>query len=129
MKEKKIGIVGLGVMGKHIGRELRVASGGLAKVIAVVEPSDEKFSQGCEFLGYEPLRCDTTRDMLVRSFRTAFTERGCVRSVRLNFPGRSVCTTARDVYDVYYVGSLLEGQVICADCVARSAKYPRLQGA
>ena len=64
MKEKKIGIVGLGVMGKHIGRELRVASGGLAKVIAVVEPDDEKFRQGCEFLGYEPLRCYTIGDIL-----------------------------------------------------------------
>ena len=66
MKEKKIAIVGLGVMGKHLGRELRVATGSLAEVIVVVEPNDEKFGQGCDFLGHKPLRCDTIRDILAQ---------------------------------------------------------------
>ena len=64
MKEKRIGIVGFGVMGKHLGRELRVATADLAKVIAVVEPNDEKFGEGCKFLGYEPLRCNGISQIL-----------------------------------------------------------------
>ena len=64
MKEKKIGIIGFGVMGKHLGLELQVATGGLVKVVAVVEPNDEKFRQGCEFIGYKPLRCDGIGRML-----------------------------------------------------------------
>ena len=59
MEEKRIGIVGFGSMGKHVGRELQVATAGLARVVAVVEPNDEKFAEGCRFLGYEPLRSDS----------------------------------------------------------------------
>ena len=64
MQEKKIGIIGFGSIGRHLGRELRTATGGLATVTAVVEPNDEKFSQGCKFIGYEPLRCDSIRTIL-----------------------------------------------------------------
>ncbi len=63
MQQKKIGIVGFGTIAKHIGRELRLATGGLATVAAVLEPNDEKFRQSCEFIGYEPLRCDSIRLM------------------------------------------------------------------
>ena len=51
-------------MGKHLGREFQVATGGLGKVAAVFEPSDEKFRQGCEFLDYTPLRCDNIGQIL-----------------------------------------------------------------
>ena len=61
---KNVGIVGFGVMGKHLGRELRVATGGLATVAAVVEPNDDKFAKGCEFIGCEPLRFDSIPKML-----------------------------------------------------------------
>ena len=64
MKDKRIGIVGFGIMGRHLGRELQLATGGLAKVVAVFEPSNEKFRESCQFIGYEPLRCDTVADML-----------------------------------------------------------------
>ena len=58
MEEKQIGVVGFGNMGKHLGRAMQVATGGLAKVVAVVEPNDDTFKESCDFLGYEPLRCD-----------------------------------------------------------------------
>ena len=64
MKVKNVGIIGLGVMGKHLGRELRVATGGLVTVSAVVEPDDDKFAKGCEFLGYEPSRCENISKIL-----------------------------------------------------------------
>lgn len=64
MKDKKIGIIGFGAIAKHLGRELEVATGGLVKVVAVVEPNDEKFRQSCDFVGYKPLRCDSIARML-----------------------------------------------------------------
>ena len=63
MQEKKIGIVGFGMMGKHLGRELRLATGGLAKVTAVVEPNDEKFQSGCEFVHPQRILPDDLKDL------------------------------------------------------------------
>ena len=64
MKEKKIGIIGFGAIGKHLGRELKAATGGLASIVAVVEPNDEKFQRSCEFIGNKPQRCDSIGKML-----------------------------------------------------------------
>ncbi len=64
MKDKKIGIIGFGVMGKHLGHELGLVTGGLAKVVAVFEPNDEKYRQSCEFVGYKPVRCDSIGQLL-----------------------------------------------------------------
>jgi len=64
MQVKKIGIIGFGTMAAHLGRELRTVTGGLAKVHAVFDPSDKKFAQACEFIGYEPLRCDNISQLL-----------------------------------------------------------------
>ena len=64
MKKEKIGIIGFGAMGSHMGREFGIATGGLAGIAAVVEPNDENFNEGCEILGYKPTRCDGIAAML-----------------------------------------------------------------
>ena len=64
MKQKTVGIIGFGSMGKHLARELRLATGEFARVAAVVEPNDEKFREGCDFAGCEPARHDTIAEML-----------------------------------------------------------------
>jgi len=64
MNVKRVGIVGFGSMGKHFGRALHAVTAGLAEIVAVVEPSDEKYREGCEFVGCEPARHPSIAQML-----------------------------------------------------------------
>jgi predicted dehydrogenase len=61
---KKIGIVGFGSMGSSLGHDFGVATGGLGRVAAVVEPDDDKFSEGCKFISYAPERCNSITALL-----------------------------------------------------------------
>ena len=72
MKVANIGVIGFGSIGSRVGRELQVATGGLAKVAAVVEPQDEKFAEGCKFIGYEPAKCADIHELLGRGLDGVF---------------------------------------------------------
>jgi len=64
MKRKQVGIVGFGSMGKHLALEFHRATGGMIRIVGVVEPSDEKYREGCTFSGTAPQCCDTVADLL-----------------------------------------------------------------
>lgn len=66
MEQKKVGVIGFGVMGRHLSREFHLATGGLIKVVGVVEPSDRKYGESYEFIGYEPPRCGSVGELLKR---------------------------------------------------------------
>ena len=59
-----MGIIGFGRMGSTLGCEFGVATGGLVRVAAVVEPDDDKFSEGCKSLGNAPERCNSIAALL-----------------------------------------------------------------
>jgi predicted dehydrogenase len=64
MKQKKIGIIGFGSIGKHLGQELQDVAGGLAKITDVYEPSDQRYQQSSDFMGHKPTRFDRISKML-----------------------------------------------------------------
>lgn len=53
---KNIAIIGFGGMGKRHALDLEEFSGRRIRTAAVYEPSDEKYAQGCEWLGHSPKR-------------------------------------------------------------------------
>lgn len=63
MKELKVGIIGFGNMGAHLGLALSHATGGLVTVDGVVDPDDEKYRRNCEFIGNKPRRCATIAEL------------------------------------------------------------------
>jgi predicted dehydrogenase len=64
MKQIKLGIIGFGEMGKRHGREFMETSQGTAKVQAVVETSDNKYKEGCEWCNCSPTRYTDPAAML-----------------------------------------------------------------
>lgn len=62
---KQIGIIGFGEMGKRLGHELAVATGGMVKIVGVVEPNDTKYKEGCEWNGCKPRRYSTIKEMMM----------------------------------------------------------------
>lgn len=64
MSVKKVGIVGFGGMGKRHGKDLEEFSDRQIQIISVVEPSDESFKAGCEWLGKVPARFASLEIML-----------------------------------------------------------------
>ena len=63
MRELKVGIIGFGNMGAHLGLALSHATGGLVTVDGVVDPDDEKYRRNCEFIGNRPRRCATIAEL------------------------------------------------------------------
>ncbi len=61
---KNVGIVGFGEMGKRVGHELMVVTGGMVKIAGVVEPDDKKYEQGCEYDRCKPRRYSSIAEML-----------------------------------------------------------------
>lgn len=63
---KRVGVIGLGQMGKRTARDLHAGAGGLIEIAAVVEPSDLNYRAGCEHLGCAPQRYPDAAAMLAR---------------------------------------------------------------
>jgi len=66
MKELRVGIMGFGGRGGHVGQTAERATGGLMRTVAAVDPSDERFEKGCEHFGCRPVRYATGREMLAK---------------------------------------------------------------
>lgn len=61
---KRVGVIGLGEMGKRLAHDLRVTSAGSAEIVAAVEPGDAVYRSNCEFLGSTPKRYASIPAML-----------------------------------------------------------------
>ncbi len=62
--ELKIGIIGFGEMGKRHALEYHHATHGKMDFVAVVEPEDNRFEEGCEWYGKRPRRYLCVSEML-----------------------------------------------------------------
>jgi len=61
---KKICIIGFGGMGKRHAKDLEEFSGGELEIAGVLEPSDESYNHGCEWMGKSPERFFSISEML-----------------------------------------------------------------
>lgn len=59
-----VGIIGFGEMGKRHALEYHNATRGKMNFVAVVEPEDARYKEGCEWYGKTPKRYDNVNDML-----------------------------------------------------------------
>jgi predicted dehydrogenase len=62
--ELKIGIIGFGEMGKRHALEYHHATHGKMNFVAVVEPEESRYEEGCEWYGKRPRRYLDIREML-----------------------------------------------------------------
>ena len=62
--EIKVGIIGFGEMGKRHAREYYDATNGKMNFIAVVEPEETRYQEGCEWYGRKPRRYTSVKEML-----------------------------------------------------------------
>ena len=61
---KNICIIGFGEMGKRHAKDMHEYSKGKVKIVAVCEPDDKKYQEGCEWLCYSPERFTSVQEML-----------------------------------------------------------------
>ena len=62
--EVKIGIIGFGEMGKRHALEYDHATYGKMNFVAVVEPEEKRYKEGCEWYGKKPMHYTNVKDML-----------------------------------------------------------------
>jgi predicted dehydrogenase len=62
--KKNIGIIGFGEMGKRHAGEFYESTNGFIHTKAVVEPSEKKYEEGCEWINYRPERYSSVKEML-----------------------------------------------------------------
>ena len=64
LRQKRIGIIGFGEMGKRHGKDMEEYSHGDIEVVAVYEPDDVKYEQGRQWMSKRPARCETIEQLL-----------------------------------------------------------------
>ena len=62
--QKHVGLIGFGEMGKRLASELIAVSTGMVDIEAVVEPDDNKYEEGCKWIGKKPKRYLEVKTML-----------------------------------------------------------------
>ena len=62
--EMKVGIIGFGEMGKRHALEYHHATQGKMDFVAVVEPEESRYEEGCAWYGKRPRRYTSVKEML-----------------------------------------------------------------